>query len=176
MAKTCWVVASDHLNVQYVSSSSDSTKRHQGRKRQFSHVEGNFATHVYLLGVPARTQLCDRFYITFQLSFAWKITARQWYAAHCPTSVSKLMLAEVNKVGMVLPSLKILGQSPQTVDQVTSLLIGALNKDHIFTVTCNLQDSAKQFHLSLSRTVPIRFHQIDPLITSLRSLLTCQCR
>ncbi|DBA77524.1 TPA: hypothetical protein ACH3X1_009339 [Trebouxia sp. C0004] len=40
--------------------------------------------------------------------------------------------------------------------------------------SCVLQDTPKPFHLSVSRTVPIRFHQIDPLIASLQAALKQQ--
>lgn len=41
---------SAHLHVHYVPNASQTRHQHQGRKRQFHHVEGNFATHVYTLG------------------------------------------------------------------------------------------------------------------------------
>jgi hypothetical protein len=48
---------SDHLHIQYVPSSSNARHKHQGRKRQFPHVEGNFATHVYMSGMLHHTKL-----------------------------------------------------------------------------------------------------------------------
>ena len=44
------VSCSDHLQVQYIPDTSALASRHHGRKRQFPHVEGNFATRVYIRG------------------------------------------------------------------------------------------------------------------------------
>ncbi|KAL0028916.1 hypothetical protein WJX77_005809 [Trebouxia sp. C0004] len=111
----------DHLHVQYVPSSSDARHKHQGRKRQFPHVEGNFATHVYI-------------------------------SAHSPESVKTALLAELDRQKEAFPKLEVLGQSAKP----------------------DGQDTPKPFHLSVSRTVPIRFHQIDPLIASLQAALKQQ--
>lgn len=111
----------DHLHVQYVPSSSDARHKHQGRKRQFPHVEGNFATHVYI-------------------------------SAHSPESVKTALLAELDRQKEAFSNLEVLGQS----------------------VKPDSQSIAKPFHLSLSRTVPIKFHQIDPLIASLQAALKQQ--
>ncbi|KAL0048824.1 hypothetical protein WJX82_000115 [Trebouxia sp. C0006] len=111
----------DHLHVQYVPSSSDARHKHQGRKRQFPHVEGNFATHVYI-------------------------------SAHSPASVKTALLAELHRQKEAFPKLEVLAQS----------------------VKPDGQSIAKPFHLSLSRTVPIKVHQIDPLIASLQAALKQQ--
>ncbi|KAL0037200.1 hypothetical protein WJX79_005476 [Trebouxia sp. C0005] len=111
----------DHLHLQYVPSNSDASHKHQGRKRQFPHVEGNFATHVYI-------------------------------TAHSPESVKRALLAELDRQKEAIPKLEVLGRSVKPDDQ----------------------GIAKPFHLSLSRTVPIKFHQIDPLIASLQAALKQQ--
>ncbi|KAA6426209.1 MAG: U6 snRNA phosphodiesterase-like [Trebouxia sp. A1-2] len=108
-------------NPLYVPSNSDASHKHQGRKRQFPHVEGNFATHVYI-------------------------------TAHSPESVKRALLAELDRQKEAIPKLEVLGRSVKPDDQ----------------------GIAKPFHLSLSRTVPIKFHQIDPLIASLQAALKQQ--
>ncbi|DBA95392.1 TPA: hypothetical protein ACH3X3_013270 [Trebouxia sp. C0006] len=72
--------------------------------------------------------------------------------AHSPASVKTALLAELHRQKEAFPKLEVLAQS----------------------VKPDGQSIAKPFHLSLSRTVPIKVHQIDPLIASLQAALKQQ--
>ena len=84
--------ATDYLDVQYLPSSHDLTDKHQGRKRQFPHVDGDFATHVYIVGrlcqVMAFTKrhcniLSCSIIVAHTASFATRFVHHICHAAHC---------------------------------------------------------------------------------------------
>lgn len=107
----------EFLTAQYVPNSQDQSSKHQGRKRQFPHIEGNFATHVYI-------------------------------EANIPDATSCAILTALEGLKSHVPDLNIFPEL--------------------------LEGSTKPLHLSLSRAVPIRFHQIQPLLKSLKAHLKQQ--
>lgn len=97
----------------------------QGKVRTFPHVEGNYATNVY---IPVRLSVDQR--------------------QQLDTVITQLqgLVAEIQPV----------------VENKDGQVRGGLNS--------TLAEAA-QYHLSLSRTVPIKFYQIQPLVSDLRSRL-----
>ena len=70
-ADVYFMPCAEFLTAQYVPNSQDQSSKHQGRKRQFPHIEANFATHVYIEGdrldMHACMQLCNLGIHTSQL-------------------------------------------------------------------------------------------------------------
>ncbi|CAB4271157.1 unnamed protein product [Prunus armeniaca] len=103
------------------------------RVRNFPHVEGNYAVHVYI-------------------------------PVFIPSAPRKEMALFLNKLASLVPGL-------HAVDVDVPLEI--LRKDGHKLEQVAL---GREFHISLGRTVPIRVHQIDSLVTMLRQKLQIQRR
>ncbi|KAB2596538.1 U6 snRNA phosphodiesterase-like [Pyrus ussuriensis x Pyrus communis] len=103
------------------------------RVRNFAHVEGNYAVHVYI-------------------------------PVHIPPAPRKEMALFLNKLASLVPGL-------HAVD--VDVPLDVLRKDERKLEQVAL---GREFHISLGRTVPIRVHQIDSLVTMLRQKLQIQRR
>ncbi|CAN6565175.1 unnamed protein product [Malus baccata var. baccata] len=103
------------------------------RVRNFPHVEGNYAVHVYI-------------------------------PVYIPPAPRKEMALFFNKLASLVPGL-------HAVD--VDFPLDILRKDEHMLEQVAL---GREFHLSLGRTVPIRVHQIDSLVTMLRQKLQIQRR
>ncbi|KAM1020480.1 hypothetical protein ACFX14_041747 [Malus domestica] len=103
------------------------------RVRNFPHVEGNYAVHVYI-------------------------------PVYIPPAPRKEMALFLNKLASLVPGL-------HAVD--VDFLLDILRKDEHKLEQVAL---GREFHISLGRTVPIRVHQIDSLVTMLRQKLQIQRR
>ncbi|XP_008357022.2 uncharacterized protein [Malus domestica] len=103
------------------------------RVRNFPHVEGNYAVHVYI-------------------------------PVYIPPAPRKEMALFLNKLASLLPGL-------HAVD--VDFPLDILRKDEHKLEQVAL---GREFHISLGRTVPMRVHQIDSLVTMLRQKLQIQRR
>ncbi|KAM1141798.1 hypothetical protein ACFX2I_041729 [Malus domestica] len=103
------------------------------RVRNFPHVEGNYAVHVYI-------------------------------PVYIPPAPRKEMALFLNKLASLVPGL-------HAVD--VDFPLDILRKDEHKLEQVAL---GREFHISLGRTVPIRVHQIDSLVTILRQKLQIQRR
>jgi len=107
---------------------------HHGRVRSFPHVEGNYATHVFIDVHPPPT---------------------------CTAPLRRLLAALQQAVGDVQP-----------IEEESSAAEGSSGIDIGFSGTAgHATPAALSYHLSLSRTAPVRQAQIDSLIATLRQRL-----
>ncbi|KAM2721809.1 hypothetical protein EV2_042829 [Malus domestica] len=103
------------------------------RVRNFPHVEGNYAVHVYI-------------------------------PVYIPSASRKEMALFLNKLASLVPGF-------HAVDVDVPLDILRMDEHKLEQVALS-----REFHISLGRTVPIRVHQIDSLVTMLRQKLQIQRR
>ena len=107
---------SDHLRLQYIPDTSALARRHQERKRQFPHVEGNFATRVYVHGrhillihIKAASNACD---------VGCRNRGTFCDAAHCPPGATTTLSEAVQLLQKVLPGLQCVGTATSSAHEV----------------------------------------------------------
>ena len=165
----------DHLRLQYIPDTSALARRHQGRKRQFPHIEGNFATRVYVQGRHI-----------LLISHAGCNQCLQHYedtlpCSSLPATCLNTSISSGPVIAKVVAWAAICRHSNNICSSGMKPLHCSFNaKIHMSYLAriagTHMQAGMTQYHLSLSRTVPIRFQQIDELILSLKSRLQDQAR
>ncbi|CAI7918890.1 unnamed protein product, partial [Closterium sp. NIES-54] len=134
------------------------TVDHGGRVRTFPHVEGNFAVHVFIpVTIPASLQ---------PLLQSHLLTAISALPALAPVDPDSLKAAAAGVC---------VGGGAATADcgfgaAVTGAGGGATTAAAMHTLVTG------EVHMTAARTVPIRFHQIDSLLSLLRLRLKPQKR
>ncbi|KAH1265254.1 U6 snRNA phosphodiesterase [Glycine max] len=122
------------------------------RLRSFPHVDGNYALHVY---IPKQ----DAHDLAFH-SIWW--SSRTETEVYISSPSKKELVAFLKKISSREPRLNV-------VDVDVPLNILCQNDEKLEQVTLG-----REFHISLGRTVPIRVHQIDSVVSMLRQKLQIQ--
>lgn len=130
------------------------------RVRSFPHVQGNYALHVYIPG-PSIFSLF--LFLPFTRRFVNELLNYILPVYIPPTSKEEVALF-LKKISSLVPGLHV-------VDADVPLK-NLCKDDH------ELEQVAlgREFHISLGRTVPIRVHQIDSMVSMLRQKLQFQKR
>ena len=114
------------------------------------------------------------------------------HAACCPLDIEKQLSANIQSLQNILPTLQFLGKASRTAPYTHEVDSKCLFQDFLWlhgsscsakTLLLNITQNHRypmlagmQYHLSLSRTVPIKFQQIEELMLSLRNQLQDQIR
>ncbi|KAL3037523.1 hypothetical protein AAZX31_01G072400 [Glycine max] len=147
------------------------------RLRSFPHVDGNYALHVYIpkqdahdlafhsIWWSSRTETegesahSHRYEQTPKLSITYN---KFFFTVYISSPSKKELVAFLKKISSREPRLNV-------VDVDVPLNILCQNDEKLEQVTLG-----REFHISLGRTVPIRVHQIDSVVSMLRQKLQIQ--
>lgn len=165
-----------------VSSSGSVSADHQGRTRSFEHVPGNWASHVL---VPCNVKSNGLIVLFHKLQFVDKsrklphtmccrklldtICAQQTYRKlfknFCSQHLCDKLVKGTGRFSVMIQiyflAVDLPDSFPTFITSLQKLWSSEASKLHI----CNTND----FHVSISRTVPIRHHWIEPLKQLLQS-------
>lgn len=130
------------------------------RVRSFPHVRGNYALHVYIPGLSS-------FSLFFASPFSCLLNdvfSLLMVTVYIPPASKEEVALFLKKISSLVPVLHV-------VD--ADIPLNTLCKDDH-----KLEEVAvgREFHISLGRTVPIRAHQIDSVVSMLRQKLQLQKR
>lgn len=138
------------------------------RVRSFPHVEGNYALHVYIPGASVSGNDFLLFFINNECLELLDLKDCFFFGCvmpvHIPSTSKKEMVQFLKRVASLVPGLHV-------VDIDVPLNILCKEEHKLEQVALG-----REFHISLGRTVPVRVHQIDSIVTMLRQKLQLQKR